>query len=110
MFGTFITFLLHFLSLGLSNDYYKDYGETQTFWLPRRTHSIEFIPKDKSNVTVLWKQGDSPISKDRKFLKTVLDFQLYDLTQKDSGRYIIRDKDQKELATRVLEVKGEYPS
>ena len=107
-----LTFLLHFLSLGLSAEYkdYKDYGDSKLFWLSRKTHSVEFIPKDKSNVTVVWKEGDPLISKDRRILKTVLGLQLSGVTQKESGRYIVRDKDQNELATHVLEVKGEDPS
>ncbi|XP_054453645.1 uncharacterized protein LOC129090140 [Anoplopoma fimbria] len=97
-----------FVSIGISDDSYteKKYGEMHHIRLHRRPVLIEFSPKYNSNVTILWKKGDRPVIMDKKFTMIGSHFSIYKLTQEDSGRYIMRDKDLNELSTYTLEVKA----
>lgn len=105
-------FLLDFLSSGVSRvtGVVKKYGESYYFMLHGNPHVLEFHPEHNSNVTILWKKDQRVITLDRKFVMTGSIFAIHKLTQNDSGHYISRDKDLKEISTYTLEVKGEYPS
>ena len=129
---TFIRFVLKYVfvslsSLGLADDSYveEQYGKTYRWMLHRDTRSLEFTPKDNSEVTVLWKRhvergmNSKYPPMERKMLKGIVDLhwgflccyyeQSY-LTQEDSGLYTMRDKDKKLLRTVTIEVIGEDPS
>lgn len=107
--GTFTMFLLDFLSTGFSRgiDQEREYGENHRFWLRQKPEYIEFHPKYNSSVITLWKKGDRAIIFDKKYMMTGSYFMIYRLTQKDSGRYIMRDTDLNELSSSTLDVKGE---
>ncbi|KAM6951960.1 uncharacterized protein PEZ65_008266 [Lycodopsis pacificus] len=84
----------------------KYYGDTHYIRLLRKPDFIEFSPNDNSNVTILWKRGDPSVTLDKKFIMLTSYFTITKLTQKDSGRYIMRDKDLKEIYNYTLEVKA----
>lgn len=75
--------------------------------LHRKTESIEFTPMYDSIAIVLWRHSDPPVSEDhrRKVMGTF--YVIYNLTQEDSGRYVMRDRDQLPLNVRTIEVVGE---
>ncbi|XP_068570777.1 uncharacterized protein [Cebidichthys violaceus] len=100
--------LVAFVCMGLSHGSYEEkyYGETHYIRLLTKPDFVEFIPNDNSNVTILWKQGDRPVILDKKFKMTASYFTIYKVTQKDSGRYIMRDKDLKEISNYTLKVKA----
>ncbi|XP_074503703.1 uncharacterized protein LOC141774774 [Sebastes fasciatus] len=95
-----------FVCKGFSDDSYKEeeYGGKYHVQRRRKVVLIEFIPKDSSNVTILWKEGDK-ISADRKLIVTGY-LSLLDLTQENSGRYVMRDKYGNEVSTHTLRVKA----
>ncbi|XP_077958299.1 uncharacterized protein LOC144382920 isoform X2 [Gasterosteus aculeatus] len=84
----------------------KKYGESYYFMLHGNPHVLEFHPEHNSNVTILWKKDQRVITLDRKFVMTGSIFAIHKLTQNDSGHYISRDKDLKEISTYTLEVKA----
>ncbi|XP_034398811.1 uncharacterized protein LOC117737179 [Cyclopterus lumpus] len=81
-----------------------EYGATHHIRMSKTPDFVEFSPKYNSNVTTLWKRGDRVVIFDRKYIMTGAYFTIYRLTQKDSGRYIMRDTDLKELSSYTLEV------
>ncbi|XP_056294999.1 uncharacterized protein LOC130209400 isoform X3 [Pseudoliparis swirei] len=96
-----------FVSTGFSRgiDQEREYGENHRFWLRQKPEYIEFHPKYNSSVITLWKKGDRAIIFDKKYMMTGSYFMIYRLTQKDSGRYIMRDTDLNELSSSTLDVK-----
>nr|XP_033488381.1 uncharacterized protein LOC117260532 isoform X1 [Epinephelus lanceolatus] len=95
-----------FVCMGQSQVIYQQYGSIYNLWMLRRTHFIEFNPKNSSDVRTLWKSGDPEISEDKKYVRTYISYMMKNLTQRDSGRYILRDKDMRELTTHTLEVEA----
>ncbi|CAK6956581.1 uncharacterized protein LOC121901430 [Scomber scombrus] len=102
------------LCLGLTYDdvvVKRRYGTTYKWVLSIDVHSIEFSPKDKSNVRVVWKKGDA-VSESKDYEEMIVGvihgfkyfYQLTSLTQKDSGRYSVRNKERRVLRTTILEV------
>lgn len=75
--------------------------------LHRKAESIEFTPMYNSYAIVLWRRNDFSISEDhrRKVMGTF--YVIYNLTQEDSGRYIMRDRNQLPLYVRTIKVVGE---
>ncbi|XP_031696175.1 uncharacterized protein LOC116378438 isoform X1 [Anarrhichthys ocellatus] len=100
--------LVAFVCMGLSHGSHEEkyYGDTIYIRLLRKPDFVEFSPNDNSNVTILWKQGDRSVTLDKKFKMTASYFRISHLTQKDSGRYTMRDKDLKEISNYTLEVKA----
>ncbi|XP_067455237.1 uncharacterized protein [Thunnus thynnus] len=107
--------------LGLADDRYvrEQYGKTYRWMLHGDTRSLEFTPKDNSEVTVLWtrhvERGTDPkfpptSHKTRKGIVGVqwgvicCYYEQSYLTQEDSGLYTMRDKDKKLLHTVTIEV------
>ncbi|XP_038555218.1 uncharacterized protein LOC119888634 isoform X1 [Micropterus salmoides] len=84
--------------------YECDYGETFSILLLRNAQSIEFKPKHNSNVTILWRHDNPQAIEDRRHTVIGAYYAIFNVTQKDSGRYIMRDKDQKILSTKIFEV------
>lgn len=108
--GSFVTFLLYLPSLGLAEQRYDvEYGDSLKLLVPRRPKSFEFTRKFSSNVTILWKWGEPLTSLDGRRKYTGIFFEMYNLTQKDMGFYRFRGKEQNELSTYTIEVKGKYP-
>lgn len=107
-----ITLLLLLLGacvrMGLSYDNYQDvqYGNAFRIGLSRRIYSVEFRAHSDSRVRVLWKRDDPQPSEDRRQVVTSDNFYIYKVTQKDSGRYMRKDRDQMVVATVVLDVQA----
>ncbi|XP_049898193.1 uncharacterized protein LOC126388883 isoform X5 [Epinephelus moara] len=95
-----------FVCMGQSQVIYQQYGSIYNLWMLRKTHFIEFNPKNSSDVRTLWKSGDPEISEDKKYIRTYIYYMMKNLTQRDSGHYILRDKDMRELTTHTLEVEA----
>ncbi|XP_042349275.1 uncharacterized protein LOC121948078 isoform X2 [Plectropomus leopardus] len=95
-----------FVCIGFSHGNYQLYGRTHRLVLPIPTRSIEFTPMDGSGVTVVWKWGDSLFSKDKRREMGGIFYEIHNVTQRDSGRYVMRDRDLNELSTQTLEVKA----
>lgn len=107
----FFFLFLPFLGFSYYEDTYEcDYGETFSILLLRNAQSIEFKPKHNSNVTILWRHDNPQAIEDRRHTVIGAYYAIFNVTQKDSGRYIMRDKDQKILSTKIFEVVGEDPS
>ncbi|KAK9518034.1 hypothetical protein VZT92_023362 [Zoarces viviparus] len=100
--------LVAFVCMGLSHCRHEEkyYGDSHYVRLLRKPDFVEFSPDDNSNVTILWKQGDRSVTLDNKFQIMATYFRISHLTQRDSGRYTMRDKDLKEMSNFTLEVKA----
>ncbi|KAK9518033.1 hypothetical protein VZT92_023361 [Zoarces viviparus] len=100
--------LVAFVCMGLSHCRHEEkyYGDSHYVRLLRKPDFVEFSPDDNSNVTILWKQGDRSVTLDKKFKMMATYFRISHLTQRDSGRYTMRDKDLKEMSNFTLEVKA----
>ncbi|XP_067373858.1 uncharacterized protein [Channa argus] len=90
---------------GFSYDKEEYYGSTFTMLLDLNTHSIEFNAKRDSDVTILWNRDNATASSDSRRKVQGLNYVIRDLTQRDSGLYTVRDKDQKVQFTKTLKVK-----
>lgn len=104
-----LTVVLFVTSVGLSHDW-LDYGDTYRMRLHRKAQSIEFSPNYNSDAKVLWKRDDPPAREDSRQKVMGAFYVMNNLTQKDSGSYTIRDRDQKALSTNTIMVTGEDPS
>ncbi|KAM4732237.1 uncharacterized protein FYW61_008044 [Anableps anableps] len=95
-----------FFSVGDSADNYDEvvYGSKYKKWTPSWVHSIEFIPKSSSNVTILWSRDDPEASEDSRRKMLAYYFVIYNMTQRDSGQYLWRNKDRTTLSTNIIEV------
>ncbi|XP_034546708.1 uncharacterized protein LOC117817987 isoform X2 [Notolabrus celidotus] len=91
------------LSLGLSYDE-VNYGETYRIRIQRRTHTIKHIKPYSSSVTILWNRDDPPATGDSRTKLEGSYFLINSVTQRDSGIYTLRDKDQNHMSTKTLEV------
>ncbi|XP_070769568.1 uncharacterized protein [Enoplosus armatus] len=89
--------------LGLSYEEYE-YGNTYRIRLHRKAQSFEFNPKYSSDVTILWKRDDPVTKEDSRRQVMGSHYVIFNVTQKDSGHYIMRDKDQNALAVKIIEV------
>lgn len=96
-----------FSAVGLSHGVSEDYGTSHRMYLDPNVHSIEFKPVYKSEVTVLWKRDEPPASFDSRKHVIGSYYVINNLTQRDSGRYILKDKNQRTLSTKTIDVKGE---
>ncbi|XP_026212907.1 uncharacterized protein LOC113160070 [Anabas testudineus] len=91
--------------VGLSHGVSEDYGTSHRMYLDPNVHSIEFKPVYKSEVTVLWKRDEPPASFDSRKHVIGSYYVINNLTQRDSGRYILKDKNQRTLSTKTIDVK-----
>lgn len=105
LFTVFFCSLTSFLGLSYAD---LEYGSSYTMRLSRKANSVTFTPLLGSDVMILWKRGDPPASEDSRWKVTGSLFQIHSLTQKDSGIYIVRDKDQSSLSVRTIRVVGEF--
>ncbi|KAK2849183.1 hypothetical protein Q5P01_009017 [Channa striata] len=80
------------------------YGSTFRISLNINIYSIEFKATHDSKVTVLWNRENSTASSNRRQRVTASHFVIRNVTQRDSGLYIMRDKDQKEQFMKTLKV------
>uniref|UniRef100_A0A1A7X5G3 Uncharacterized protein n=1 Tax=Iconisemion striatum TaxID=60296 RepID=A0A1A7X5G3_9TELE len=94
------------LSVVLSLNSYDEetYGNTHKMRIERRTQSIEFMPKYSSKRVVLWRQEDPEPSEDSRRKMIGYYYLIYNVTQRDSGSYVLRDKNGMSLATNTIEV------
>lgn len=104
LFTVFFCSLTSFLGLSYGE---LEYGSSFTMRLSRKANSLTFTPLLGSDVTILWKRDDPPASEDSRWKVTGSLFKIHSLTQKDSGTYIVRDKDQSSLTERTIRVVGE---
>ncbi|KAI3351769.1 hypothetical protein L3Q82_020608, partial [Scortum barcoo] len=88
---------------GLSDDV-KSYGDTYRMWMFSSTATIEFIQKDSSDVTVLWRHDDPLAKEDARRKERSGSYVIYNVTRRDSGRYVMRNKAQKVLLNKTLNV------
>lgn len=72
-------------------------------------HSIEFVPKHSSERTVLWSRDDPEPSGDTRRRMSGSYYLINSVTQRDSGNYILKDRDQMILSRKTVEVVGEDP-
>ncbi|KAF7228086.1 transcript variant X1 [Nothobranchius furzeri] len=95
-----------FWSLVLSLNSYDEetYGNTHKMRIERKTQSIEFMPKYSSKHVVLWRQEDPEPSEDSRRKMIGYYYLIYNVTQRDSGSYVLRDKNGMSLSTKTIEV------
>ncbi|GAA6235843.1 uncharacterized protein LOC108899276 isoform X1 [Lates japonicus] len=93
---------------GLSYDTYDEvfYGYTYRMRLHRKAVSIKFIQSYSSDATILWKRDDPPASEDSRRMVVGAYYVIENVTQRDSGNYIMSDKDGKVLSKKNIEVKA----
>ncbi|XP_026185401.1 uncharacterized protein LOC113143987 [Mastacembelus armatus] len=92
--------------VGLSYDSYNelDYGTTYKMLLHRNAQYIAFRPEYDSNAVILWERNN-PSASDNSRQKVMGSYYVIsNLTQRDSGHYIIRDSAQNILSTRTIVV------
>ncbi|XP_023251820.1 uncharacterized protein LOC111646536 [Seriola lalandi dorsalis] len=91
------------VSMGISN-YNEEYGKIHRMRLHSKVRFITFFPKYSSDGMILWKRDDLLPSEDRRRKVMGTYYVISNLTQRDSGRYVMSDKDQRILSTTTLEV------
>lgn len=101
LYSVFCFFLFFFL--GFSDTDIKRYGDSHRFWLRREAYVLEFKRGYSSRISVLWKRGNTPISRGE---VRGSDFVIFNLTQEDTGKYIIRDRNRLPLQIINLQVEG----
>lgn len=85
------------------------YGDKHRKLMSEWVHYIEFIPKSGSEVTVLWSRNN-PDANGNSRMKVSHDyFYIYNMTQRDSGQYLWRNRDRTYLSTVTIEVFGKDP-
>lgn len=92
--------------LGFSDTDLKDYGDTYRLRLHRKTEVLEFTPDYTRDAVVLWKRDDTPSIEDSRQKVRGGFFVIYNLTQEDSGKFIMRDKNRLPLVINRLLVEG----
>ncbi|XP_029021303.1 uncharacterized protein LOC114864584 [Betta splendens] len=90
------------VSVGLSEFVEKKYGATWIVDLPIETYSIEY---GDLGSRVLWKRDDPSYSQDSRLQVTPTSFTIRQVTQRDSGLYVMKHKYNFELKRRTLTVK-----
>nr|XP_020500999.1 uncharacterized protein LOC109992645 isoform X2 [Labrus bergylta] len=99
-----VVFMLwSFFAMGFSQDE-VEYGDTYRIRLPRKTESVGFIRSNISHVTILWNRDEPSTSYNSRQKVIGSYFFLEKVTRNDSGTYIMKDKDQKVISSRTLEV------
>ncbi|XP_029020420.1 uncharacterized protein LOC114863999 [Betta splendens] len=94
-----------FVSVGLADVVEEKYGATCIMDLPTDTYSIEFESFRTWRPKVLWKRDDPSYSQDSRLQVTPSSFTIRQVTQRDSGLYVMKDKYKHELKRRTLKVK-----
>ncbi|XP_041846961.1 uncharacterized protein LOC121643557 [Melanotaenia boesemani] len=93
------------VSVGLSSDTFREeYGNKYKIRVLIWVHSIEFVPKYSTETSVLWKRDNPEASKDTRRKMEGYYYVIYNVTQKDSGRYILRNSDETTFSTKTVEV------
>ncbi|XP_037531791.1 uncharacterized protein LOC119409002 [Nematolebias whitei] len=67
-------------------------------------HSIEFVPKHSSEETVLWRRDNPEPSGDTRRRMSGSYYLINSVTQRDSGNYILKDRDGMILSRKTVEV------
>lgn len=70
-----------------------------------RAKTWEFLPSNTQNPIVLWKEDATIKDSRRKLVGNY--FTIYDVTQLDTGKYTLRDKNKIALSSSYLDVVGE---
>ncbi|XP_070818904.1 uncharacterized protein [Chaetodon trifascialis] len=98
-----LLFLVACFCVGLSN-VEKEYGSTLRLLMLSSSHFIEFTQLHSSTMRILW-QRDFPLDRrDSRQKVTDIYYVLSNLTQEDSGRYVVRDSNRMPLSTKTIEV------
>nr|XP_020480119.1 uncharacterized protein LOC109974319 isoform X2 [Monopterus albus] len=94
------------LCVGKPNDSYDvvEYGSAHRVFLHRSTHFIEFIPQYRSDVIMLWNRDNHSASADSRWKVMGNYYVINNITQRDNGRYIMRDQAQRMLSTKTIDV------
>lgn len=82
----------------------EEYGNTFMMRLVRKAQTLELTQEHRSEPTVLWKRDDPPAREDSRRRVSGSYFVIDKLTQRDSGRYIMRDKDGIAVSVRTIAV------
>ncbi|XP_072251904.1 uncharacterized protein [Leuresthes tenuis] len=99
-------FLSACVCVGLSYDTYAEveYGNRHRMRVQRTVRLIEFVPTHSSNSTILWKQDDPEASEAARRRMVGRYYMINNVTQRDSGQYILRDRGWTPLSTKTVEV------
>ncbi|XP_076594549.1 uncharacterized protein LOC143325418 [Chaetodon auriga] len=98
-----LLFLVACFCVGLSYDQ-EEYGSTLRWRMHRKAHFIEFTHTHSSTPRILW-QRDFPLNREGSRHKVIgSNYVLSNLTQEDSGRYIMRDSNRLSLSSKTIEV------
>lgn len=104
-------FLLCLLSPGISEDqYYMKYGAKVTMRAESRVRSITFVNRKGSDGVTVCSRNSAVRSEKRRGVFVGNTYVIEDLTQSDTGRYLMMDKAQNILFTKSVEVIGKDPS
>lgn len=98
--------LIAFFSFGNSRNNYDEveYGDKHRKLVPVWVHYIEFIPKSGSEATVLWNRSKPDANGNSRMKVSHDHFYIYNMTQRDSGQYLWRNRDRTFLSTVTIEV------
>ncbi|KAM4585849.1 uncharacterized protein V3H82_004837 [Fundulus diaphanus] len=98
--------LIAFFSVGYSSDSYDEveYGSSLSKTMPPWVDYIEFFPNSSLNATMVWSRDAPKTSENSKWKIVYYMFYLRDITQRESGRYLLRNRNQTSLSTMTVEV------
>ncbi|XP_047441724.1 uncharacterized protein LOC125008494 isoform X2 [Mugil cephalus] len=88
-----------------SNGYdVEEYGNTHKIRMPRGSHYVLFKRSESSDVKILWQRDQPEAAVDSR--QTVIGkyFVMRNLTQRDGGEYMIKDKNQHIILHKTVEV------
>ncbi|KAL3972955.1 NADH dehydrogenase (ubiquinone) 1 beta subcomplex subunit 2 [Sarotherodon galilaeus] len=82
-----------------------EYGNRFRMRVSRRVHFIEFIPKNKSEGTILWNRDEAPPREGSRWKMIGTLYTINSLAPKDSGRYIFKDSYGELMHAKIIDVK-----
>ncbi|XP_040903458.1 uncharacterized protein LOC121188032 isoform X2 [Toxotes jaculatrix] len=92
------------MGFSYNRHYEREYGNSHNILMLSTAHSIKFIPQHSSNGMILWSLDNPSVSDDGRRKVKGIYYVINSLTQRDSGRYIVSDKNQRVLSTQTIEV------
>ncbi|XP_060903926.1 uncharacterized protein LOC132981846 isoform X2 [Labrus mixtus] len=99
-----VVFLLWgFFAMGFSYDEIE-YGGTYRIKLPRKTQSVGFIKLNIQHATTLWNRDEPLTGYNSKHRVQGSYFFVEEVNHNDSGSYLMKDKDEKVISTKTMEV------
>ncbi|KAM3604281.1 uncharacterized protein V6R79_008852 [Siganus canaliculatus] len=80
----------------------RKYGQVFKILMPSHIETIRFTPVNKSPPTIVWRRRDPPAGEDGKHILKGIYFVIQRLTQEDSGKYELLEKNSEAFSTREL--------